>query len=50
MSHATADDDDDVSADVCMLQLQLVMGTMKNEGNKDRMDAGNDSTMAGGGR
>jgi len=33
-----------------VLQLQLVMRTVKNDGNKHRMDFGNDSTVLDGGR
>jgi len=39
-----------VIADVCVLQQQLSVGAMKNDGNKHRMDVGNDSTMMDGGR
>jgi len=41
-----------MSVDVCVLQLQLVMRTMKtdHEGSRHRMDVGDDSTMVPGGR
>jgi len=34
-----------VSDDVCVLQLQLVIKTTKNDANKNKMDADNDSTV-----
>jgi len=34
-----------VSVDVCVLQKQLAVGTMKSDGGKHRMDVSNDSTM-----
>jgi len=39
-----------MSVGVCVLQKQLAVGTMKTDGNKYRMDVGNDSTMMDGGR
>jgi len=38
----------DVSADVCVLQKQLAVGTMKTEGSKRRMDVSNEAMMDGG--
>jgi len=33
-----------------VLQLQLAIGTMKNDGSKHGVDVGNDSTMMAGGK